>query len=338
MRRSLRSRDRQVKEGREKATVRMLSGTLSEAPRVSILLPTLNAERDLARLLPALAAQEIDGGFELIAVDSDSSDRTRELLEAAGARVERIERRDFRHGPTRNQLVQMARAPIVVFLSQDAVPQGKHCIASLIDAFQDEAVVGATGRVLPYPEDDPLTQRSVLAAPEAGSLTRRMRAPTAGLDGVPPADLLELCRFNDVVSAMRTSVVLALPLPDLPFGEDVAWAREALRSGHELVFAASAVVLHSHHYTPAQAFERFRVDAAFLRREFQLRVRPNLFSVVRGIAHELRQDWRHLVGQNQSRLHWLRSLLLRPAQIFGQYFGSNGWALPGGSSATRQYR
>ena len=316
----------------------MLSCTLTHVPRVSVLLPTLQAERDLERLLPALEAQVVAGGFELIAIDSSSTDRTRELLAAAGARVESIERRDFRHGPTRNLLAALARAPLVVFLSQDALPQGRDFLERLLAPFDDARVVGTTGRVLPHPEDDPLTERSVLAAPEAGAEARRMRAPAAGLDSLAPAQQLELARFNDVVSAIRTESLRALPFPDLPFGEDVAWARAALARGFELAFVPEALVHHSHRYSPAQAFERYRVDAVFLRREFGLRIRPTLFSLAKGLAHELRADRRHLAARGASQAQLLRACPLRLAQVSGQYFGSQGWALPGGRSATRRYR
>src|SRR5262245_43495399 len=112
------------------------------APGVSILLPTLDAERDLARLLPALARQKLDRAIELVAVDSSSRDRTRELLAQHGFQVERIEQREFGHGRTRNQLARLARAPLLVFLSQDAVPQGDDFVARLIGPFEDERTAG----------------------------------------------------------------------------------------------------------------------------------------------------------------------------------------------------
>src|SRR5262245_41377034 len=59
-------------------------------PRCSVCIPTWNGAADLERLLPALAAQELDGGFEIVAVDSGSTDASRELLETAGARVRSI--------------------------------------------------------------------------------------------------------------------------------------------------------------------------------------------------------------------------------------------------------
>jgi rhamnosyltransferase len=299
---------------------------MTDAPRVSILLPTLNGARDLARLLPALARQELAGGFELRALDSQSDDGSRALLEQAGAVVTTIARADFRHGDARNRLARDARGEVLVFLSQDALPADERFLAELVGAFEDPLVAGAFSRILPHADDDPLTARTVLAAPEASDVPRTWER---ALDGIPP--------FNTVASAIRRAVFATLPFPDVAFAEDQAWAARALAAGHAIRFVPASVVLHAHRYSPGTAFERYRVDAAFHRRVHGARIRPSLASVARGIAYEVREDWRHLArsGGRLSR-HLVRSPALRGAQVLGQYFGSRGWNPGGGAEATRR--
>ena len=91
-------------------------------PIASIILPTLNGSSDLKRLLPRLAEQQLEGGFEVLAVDSSSDDDSVALLRSAGAEVDVIDRRDFSHGGTRTRRAADARGDFLVFLSQDAVP------------------------------------------------------------------------------------------------------------------------------------------------------------------------------------------------------------------------
>ena len=304
------------------------------APRVSVCLPTWNGEAHLARLLPALARQELEGGHELLAIDSESTDRTRELLHAAGARVQVIPQASFRHGPARNRCAEGARGEVLVFLSQDVEPADERFLAALCRALDDPRVAGATARILPRPDDDPLTARTALDRPEA-SPQPALQEPgaRADRDGAP--------RFNDVASAIRASVFRELPFPDVPFGEDVAWAARALEAGHSLAFVPDALCWHAHAYSPAQAFRRYRTDAAFHRAFSGARVRPTLASVLRGVAHEVRADWRYLArhpGPGRAR-HMARSPLLRAAQVLGQFRGSRGptggphsGARPGGPS------
>jgi rhamnosyltransferase len=275
---------------------------------LSVILPTWNGGRDLARLLPALSAQDLAGETELVAVDSCSGDDSRAQLARAGARVLTIAQREFGHGRTRNLAAGQAQGEFLVFLSQDALPREKTFTRELIEPFCDPRVAGVVARVLPHDSDDPLTARTVLEAPHAAKAN----------EPVPP--------FNNVASAIRASVFARLPFPELDFGEDLGWAEAARAAGHRLAFAPRAVVLHAHRYTPLSAFRRYRTDARFHRLQRGLRQRPSLWSALRGLGFEVRADWRFL-RQRASRGRWryaAYSPLLRGAQVLGQYAGSLG--------------
>ena len=314
------------------------------APRISIVLPTLNGEACLARLLPLLAAQELPedwNGFEICAVDSSSGDRTRELLAEAGASVRTIAREDFGHGRTRNQAAAGARGEFLVFLSQDAAPADAHCLRHLIGAFDDPRVAGAYSRVLPHPGDDLLTQRTVLDLPEAS-----VRTVVRDLDGIgslsalSPEQRAAWLRFNNVASAVRTAVFKAHPFPDVPFGEDCAWAARVLAAGHRIRFVPASVVHHAHHYGPREAFLRYRVDAAFHREVHGYRMRPSLFSACKGLAYELRRDLAFLRASaaGQRLRAACAAPFLRAAQVAGQYAGSRGWGGPSAADFGGQER
>ena len=104
------------------------------APSVSVLVPTLNGAGDLRRLLAALDGQDYGGDVERVAIDSASDDETVAVLEAGGFDVEVIPRAEFGHGRTRNALARRARGEYLVFLSQDAMPEGKDFLSAMVDA------------------------------------------------------------------------------------------------------------------------------------------------------------------------------------------------------------
>lgn len=289
-------------------------------PRVTIVLPTLNGARDLERLLPALASQELDGGFELCAIDSESDDRTVELLERAGAHVERIARASFRHGLTRNQCARGARGEVLVFLSQDALPADVTFLAELVRPLaEDERAAGAYARILPHEDDDPLTKRTVLAAPEASAEPRVYeRLPETDASRAPHIDAVH---FNNVASAIRRDVFERFPFPDVPFGEDLVWATRALERGSRIHFAPRAVVLHAHRYGMRSAYARYKLDASFHLHVEGTRVRPTFASALKGLAYELKQDLAY-VREHGGALHLARAPFLRGAQVFGQWRGS----------------
>lgn len=255
-------------------------------------------------LLPALAQQA--SAAQRLAIDSSSSDGTRALLTAAGFQVQVIEQREFGHGRTRNALVAWASSEFVVFFSQDAQPQGPDfCERLLAPLRQDPQLVAVCARVLPRADDDPLTARSVLAAPEASAQS---------LVGERAASA-----FHNVAAAYRRAALLQHPFADVPFGEDQAWAQAAHARGDKVRLEAQAIVQHSHRYTLRQAYQRYRIDAAFHLSQRGVRLRPNCAALLRGYAYELREDWRY---RPRSWSALARALLLRGAQVLGQYHGS----------------
>jgi rhamnosyltransferase len=206
----------------------------------------------------------------------------------------------------------MARGDVLVFLSPDALPRDRDTLAQMVDACNEPRVAGACARVLPHPDDDALTARTVLEAPE-GSAEARVFESAA--DDV---------RFNNVASAIRADVLRAIPFPDVEFGEDAAWAARALQAGHKVRYVPAAVVLHAHRHTPGSAYARYRVDAAFHARENGRRVRPDLWSALKGFAHEVRADWRYVRREKAPLSAMWRSPALRGAQVWGQYVGGRG--------------
>ena len=59
---------------------------MAEHKKVSVVIPTLNEERDLPVLLDSLKKQTFRD-FEIIVGDAGSKDKTREIAESHGARV-----------------------------------------------------------------------------------------------------------------------------------------------------------------------------------------------------------------------------------------------------------
>ena len=125
--------------------------------KISVIIPTLNAERELPGLLEKIQAQRLIPEVpEIIVVDSESSDRTVSVAEEAGARILHVARKDFDHGRTRDLALRKSAGDIVVFLTQDAVPANDRFLENLIRPLSDEKVAVVTGRQLPKADAFPM--------------------------------------------------------------------------------------------------------------------------------------------------------------------------------------
>ena len=49
--------------------------------KVTVFIPTYNSERYLSEILDAISAQEVDFEFDILIYDSESSDRTHQILD-----------------------------------------------------------------------------------------------------------------------------------------------------------------------------------------------------------------------------------------------------------------
>ena len=90
--------------------------------RYSVIIPTLNGEKQIVSLLETLQTQSLPPS-QILVVDSQSDDATVERAQSvAGVRVEMIRRQDFDHGGTRDWAIRRCDSDFVVFMTQDAMP------------------------------------------------------------------------------------------------------------------------------------------------------------------------------------------------------------------------
>jgi rhamnosyltransferase len=261
------------------------------SPKVSVVIPTLNAGPSFGELLERLLDQETPFGYEVLVIDSGSTDGTVGLARRHGAAVHQILPSEFGHGATRNLGVSLSRGEYVAFIVQDAIPLDGWWLASMVGNLDaDDLVAGVYGRQVPRPESGPLARALVNGWPTA-SLERRVQyveAP-AVYRGLAPSERRSLATFDNVSSCVRRSVWESIPFEQAGFGEDVRWARSVLEAGYKLVYEPRSTVLHSHERGALHDLRRNYVDGEVLLELFDLAPTPNLplwlLNVLRSWAH-----------------------------------------------------
>ncbi|MGH7143260.1 MAG: glycosyltransferase family 2 protein [Planctomycetota bacterium] len=239
-------------------------------PLVSVFLPTFNGAVTLPGVLKMLKAQQAPFEFEIVAIDSSSRDRTREVLAEHGVRFEVIPSAAFNHGATRNAGVALCRGQWVALLTQDALPADAHFLAQLVAPLMaDPRLAGATARQKPF-EHSTLLPKIDLSLWVSGSdrSSTRFLADTPDYPRLPPMQRRILCNFDDIAGAIRKSVWAKIPYPALNFAEDLAWGKAVFEAGHGLAHAAPAVVYHSHDRSFWYEFKRAFVTSEIHERLF----------------------------------------------------------------------
>ena len=279
---------------------------------ISVIIPTLNAEKDLPELLSTLAAQTALPD-EVIVIDSESEDQTAAVAEKAGARVLNVARKDFDHGKTRDRALQESKGDIVVFLTQDAVPANKTFLENLIRPLSEEKVAVVTGRQLPKTNAFPMEK-----------LVRWFNYPAEShIRSEKDVERMGIKAFfcSDVCAAYNRKIYLELGGFDYPLktNEDMFYAAKAIRGGYRVAYAADALVFHSHNFSPKEQFERNRIQGFEIERH-------------RPILGEVSQE-----SEGMKLVKYVTSGLLRQGQVYEVFrFGMDCCARLFGSRAGRQ--
>ena len=287
---------------------------------VSVLLLTKDGRSDLEQSLPILFQQSISVPFEVMAIDSGSTDGTLDLLRLFGVQVTEIRPAEFHHARTRNLAASLAHGNIIVFLSQDAIPASTDWLAAMIANFHDPDVGAVYGRQLPK-RGSSLERQDVLHTMygEARIVKDPAQRSSRGY---------RFYHFSDVNAAMRRSVWEGARFPEeLRVFEDLGIAKHILDRGWKIVYEPKAAVFHSHFHTTIGLFKRY-FDIGYTFRLLKIWEMP-------GIRTSLMRDGWKLVNRKMRRTrqestHGSKGYGIRQdvAKSFGLLLGLNEKRLP----------
>lgn len=230
---------------------------------VSIILPTYNGISYIAEVLEGIFGQRTDFSYEVILIDSGSTDGTVEAVASYPVRIYRIEKADFAHGKTRNFGASLAKGKFLVFLTQDATPAGPFWLQELIRGFAlDPEVACVFGKQIPRPDCDPITKRDMNLHFDSYSKTDdpHMQFLEQSEESWNRYQANPLWHgFNsNVNSALRKSVWEKIRFRDVLYTEDQLMGRDILLRGYKKVYSPKAAVYHSHQYRKfVHYFKRF---------------------------------------------------------------------------------
>jgi rhamnosyltransferase len=245
-------------------------------PFVSIIMRSYNEGWALKDTLPALAAQNFTN-WELIVIDSGSTDGSVELIRAARPKhFVQIRARDYNPSRVMNHGMELAGSEFGIFLNADATPQGDNWLRPLVDGLKDPKTAAVYGRQVPRP-----FSRAVFAHDYERCFGARREA-----------EQWEHF-FSMVSSGIRKDVWSRRGfLEKMQYSEDDEYTRWCRQQGYAIVYCPESVVMHSHNYTPQQAYKRSFGEAQALAAVWTRDPGEiNLFrTVVLGWANDVRRD------------------------------------------------
>jgi rhamnosyltransferase len=217
---------------------------------ISIIIPTLNAEKTICRLINEINKQTLMP-IEIIVLDSSSCDRTVLMASSLGCTVINIERCNFDHGGTRDLGAKQASGSILVFMTQDALPYDNTLFENLLEPLANKDIAASFARQVAAPDSNPLEKFSRLFNyPTESQVKTREDIPRLGIKAF---------FFSNVCSAIKKDEYLKVGgFPKhIIMNEDMIMAARLLLADYKIIYNAKARVWHSHNYSISLYFKRY---------------------------------------------------------------------------------
>ena len=275
---------------------------------VSIVIRTYNEGKWLQSALEGCAAQDTSTvQYEIVIVDSGSTDNTLQIAEQFDCRVTHIKKSDFTFGRSLNVGCDFAQGRFLVFISGHCIPVGDQWLANLLGPLIDGTCALTYGRqtgrdgVTKFSEEQLFKkyfpERS--AVPQEGFFCNNANSAVL-------KEIWEKYKFDEEVTGL----------------EDMVLGKQLAADGLKIGYVADAPVFHLHDESWSQVKTRYEREAVALQDimpEVHIRTRDFIRYTAAGILF----DWSEALNQ---RVFWREAgniFMFRLMQYWGSYRGNN---------------
>lgn len=209
-------------------------------PFVSIIIRSFNEGWALQDTLPALRAQDYQN-WELLVFDSGSTDGSVDLIRQFRPKhFVQLAPQEYNPSRVMNHGMRLAAADFAVFLNADATPVGSTWLRPLLNPLLNPQVAAAFGKQIPRPDC-----RAVFAHDYERCFG-------------PARDSAAWEHFFSMVSSGLRKDIWSKRgfLEKMQYSEDDEYTRWCRAAGYRVVYCPDSVVIHSHNYSPAEAYKR----------------------------------------------------------------------------------
>lgn len=272
---------------------------------VSYIIRTYNEERYLFDVIQGINKQKIDLKYEILVVDSGSTDKTLEIADKTNCRIIKIAKDSFSFGRSLNLGCEAALGSYLVFLSGHCIPKDEHWALNLLTPLIEKTAVYSYGRQIgadtsKYSECRVFEKYypAVTRNPQDGFYVNNANA----------ALLREAWRKFQFVE-------------ELTGLEDMELAKRIWKDGGKISYIAEAVVTHIHHESFRQIHLRFKREAIALR-FIMPEIKMNYFDFAWYFLSAVVGDCSQVISKGNFCKYVLEILQFRFMQYYGTFRGS----------------
>ena len=204
---------------------------------VSIVIRTKNEAEFIEDTLEKVMRQEFKGAYEVIIIDSGSTDSTLQIVRKHNVKLVQISQEKFTYGRSLNMGAMNAEGNYIVNLSAHALPRDNNWLTNLITGFENDNVAGVYGRQLSIG----------LVNPYEAMLNEIFFVKNKIEFNLKDKKRCKRIHFTNSNAAIRKDVWQRFKFNEqVPYGEDILWQSDVIKAGFSVVYTPNAVVYHTH--------------------------------------------------------------------------------------------
>jgi rhamnosyltransferase len=280
----------------------------------SIIILTKNGGTNFPQLLERIYSQQFDGKYEVIVIDSGSTDGTLEAARKYPVVLQQIATQEFHHSRTRNLGSDLAQGKYIVYITQDALPLDNRWLQMMTDNFSDPDVAMVVGRQIPWDSAKPPEKFFYhYHFPESKIVVK------SGSAGYYHDNIF----VSDVNAAYRKEILLKFRFAEnMAMAEDKEIAARFMEAGHSIIYEPAAAVYHAHDLGLKELFDK-HLDLGLSIRQGASRLPKTSSRPGSGMAGYLGAEYKFLTANHYGR--WLPyALVYETVKYAGLFMGKTG--------------
>lgn len=273
-------------------------------PKVSIVIRAYNEEEHITKLLHGISVQTLQD-YEIILVDSGSTDSTAALVKDYGGKVCFISPEEFTFGRVLNLGIENSRGKYCVIASGHVYPTRKDWLEKMIKPFEGNDKIALVYGKQRGCKKSKFSEHQIFSQWFPDSYR--------GIQDHP------FC--NNANAAIRKDIWKNIKYDETLTGlEDLDWAKKAIKNGYKIYYSPKAEVIHVHEESFEQIKRRYEREAKALKNikpdmKFKLTDFIKLF--IKNSVHDLKIA----KSKNSFLKKFIEILRFRFNQFYGTYKG-----------------
>jgi rhamnosyltransferase len=229
----------------------------------TIVILTKNSIGVIERLVQCLLNQKFNHDYEVIFMDNSSTDNTVDYLKKTSfqdKRIINVPEGEFSHSGTRMKAAEIAKGDVIIFFTDDIIPIGNQFLEELTKPILEDKANACYGVC----QIDPATCDPIDAYlhnnwfPSFDDVTESFSQFC--WDKFPPELRRRLCNFDNCSSCIKKDTLLKLKFPNVPYGEDMLFAKKLLLNQHNIALSKNARFFHWHKVSFTYLMKRMCID------------------------------------------------------------------------------